>query len=199
LPYLAAGCIHLLLVAGVGGRDMVAAMAQGGTILSESGRPLFERIRNFIASSLGEGLPKSNPWRQSVALYLNAAGTESGYGFFAPHVPGSYHIVFELRYPDGRIEREEPHGDASGSEMRLASLVDLIGRMPDPSVRDGIIRLLAEDEWHGHDDASEIRVIFGRTNFPRIGQYEQGARESYHVISAFDARKESGVLSRPTP
>ena len=38
----------------------------------------------------------------------NIAGIETGYGYFAPNVPGGYRLVFELHYPDGRVEYELP-------------------------------------------------------------------------------------------
>ena len=50
----------------------------------------------------------SNPVRQALATYLHIAGIETGYGYFAPNVPGSYKLVFELHYPDGRVEYELP-------------------------------------------------------------------------------------------
>jgi hypothetical protein len=46
--------------------------------------------------------------RNGITVYLHSAGIEAGYGFFAPNVPPNYKLVFELHYPDGRIDYEIP-------------------------------------------------------------------------------------------
>ena len=44
--------------------------------------------------------------RETIAFYLHAAGIEVGYGYFAPNVPYSYKLVFQLTYPNGTTEYE---------------------------------------------------------------------------------------------
>ena len=63
----------------------------------------------IVSIGLGQDLAASNPAREALATYLHIAGIESGYGYFAPNVPGSYKLVFELHYPDGRVQYELPH------------------------------------------------------------------------------------------
>ena len=70
--------------------------------------PVWDRGAEITAVLLGQTLPETNPVRQTVSAYLNLAGIEAGYSYFAPNIPENYKIVFELHYRDGRTEIELP-------------------------------------------------------------------------------------------
>jgi hypothetical protein len=189
----------LLFVVCVGSRDLFSALVKGETVLADSAGSISAKAEQLVASVLGQHLPKSNPYRESVAVYLNCAGSEAGYNFFAPHVPGSYRLVFELHYQDGRVEYETPHGDAAGSEVRLATLLDLIGHFDNRIVREGLIRLLAQDSWRQHQNLTRIRTVFGLVNFPTVDEYAKGISESYRVLYGYDFTPQAQSLTAVKP
>jgi hypothetical protein len=45
---------------------------------------------------------------RAIATYINVTGIEVGYGYFAPNVPETHALVFELSFPDGHLEYESP-------------------------------------------------------------------------------------------
>jgi hypothetical protein len=188
LPYIAAACVHLLLVVCAGSADLFAAFGKGGTLFPNSHDRLFGKAEKFVQSVLGNGSSRGNACSQGVALYLHSAGIEAGYNFFAPHVPGSHRLLFELHYGDGRIEYDVPHGDAPGSEVRLASLLDLIGHFTNNAVREGLICLMAEDICRQHRNVVMVRAFFGVVNFPRADVYEKGTNASYRVLYSYEFR-----------
>lgn len=184
--YIAAAIGHLLLVVAAASADLLAALAKGETLLPDDASALFGKAEKFIRPVLGQGLTKSSSWGECVALYLHSAGCEAGYNFFAPHVPGSHVLIFELRYNDGHIDYELPRGEAIGSKVRLASLLDLIGHIENETVRQQLIRLIAEESCRSHPDVATVHAIFGMVSSPTISHYENGAPESYRVLCSYD-------------
>ncbi len=135
---------------------------------------------------LGRGLSSSNPIRQATTTYLHLAGIETGYGYFAPNIPGGYKLVFELHYPDGHVEAEVPRVNSSAGELRLASLLDQIGRTDYEPLRRLMIRMLAHSVWRAHPDAITIRAVFGAATLPAMSEFEKGKRGSYEFLYAYD-------------
>ncbi len=103
-------------------------MAEGPTIFPASFKSFSQKAETAVSVALGQHLAASNPIRQALATYLHLAGIETGYGYFAPNVPGSYKLVFELHYPDGRVEYELPSVSGAAAGLRIAGLLDTIGR-----------------------------------------------------------------------
>lgn len=184
--YLAGVIFHLLLVLTVSCRDTFVVLSKGHTIFPSSLDSSWREAGSVTTSLLGQDLPKSNPLREGLSAYLNAAGVEAGYGFFAPHVPGTYKLVFELHYRDGRIEYETPKVKTGSAGLHLVSLLDFIGQVEDGVVREGMIKLLVYATWREHRDVSMIRAIFGTVDFPTANAFERGRRESYQVLYAYD-------------
>ena len=195
--YIAAAIVHLLLVAGAGSADLLAALTKGGTLFPESADNLFAEAEHVVRPVLGQSVRRRNLWGKSIAFYLHSAGCEGGYNFFAPHVPGSHLLVFELKYKDGRVEYKFPHGAAVGSKVRLASLLDLIGHIEDETVRQQLIRLIAENSCRGEQELASVHAIFGIVSSPRIAQYEKGSRESCRVLYTYDFTPGSLLPSQP--
>ncbi|HTG28779.1 MAG TPA: hypothetical protein VK818_11210 [Methylomirabilota bacterium] len=128
----------------------------------------------------------SNPVRQALATYLHLAGIETGYGYFAPNVPGSYRLVFELHYPDGRVEYELPSVSSAAAGLRIAGLLDTIGRTPYDALREHLVKMLARSIWREHPDVKTIRAVFGSIILPGVNDFEQGKRQSYEFLYAYD-------------
>ncbi len=124
--------------------------------------------------------------RQGITAYIHATGIEGGYGFFAPSVPDSYKLVFELHYPDGRVEYELPHVADAATGLRLSTLLDQIGRTEYDPLREVMLKMLAYSMWEAHPDASVIRAVFGFVALSTAEEAMEGKTESYYSLYAYD-------------
>jgi hypothetical protein len=145
------------------------------------------RVGETITSiPLGEKLSVENPIRQGIAAYLQGAGIDAGYGYFAPNVPDNYKIVFELRYADGRIDYELPRVGGAATGLRLTSLLDRIVEETYEPLRAMFVKMLAYSIWQDHQDATSIRAVVGYVELPTPDEFERGRKESYHALFAYD-------------
>lgn len=136
--------------------------------------------------SLGQKLAAGNPIREAVSTYVHLAGIETGYGYFAPNVPGTYALVFELHYPDGRTEYESPSVRSATAALRVAGLLDAIGRTPHDALREILVKTLAQSVWRKHPDVESVRAILGSVILPGVREFQAGKRESYEFLYAYD-------------
>jgi len=128
----------------------------------------------------------SNPVRRGIATYLDAAGSQSGYTFFAPNVPGYHRLILELYYHDGRVEYDSPHVSGGAAALRLDSLLDRLAEPGYEPLREVVVKMLAFSVWQEHRDVEKIRAIFGSVNQPGIRDFEHGKRESFQPLFSFD-------------
>jgi hypothetical protein len=163
--YLGWLMFHLLLVTGISCRDILESFTTA---------PVRHGQTTFV--------------RSSVNAYLNLAGVENGYGFFAPNVPNQYKLVFELHYPDGKIDYDVPHVASDASGLRVATLLDYMGQVRDDTVRRLIVKMLTYSLWHEHPDAVMIRTFFGSMTVPSPTEFQAGARNAYRVLYAYESR-----------
>jgi hypothetical protein len=168
-------------------RDELGDIGHGYTYLPEFFVTASSKAQWLTRFFLGE-TARSNYWQQAVALYLNAAGIESGYGYFAPNVPSNYKIVFELHYSDGRVEYELPEVHDAEAGLRLSTLLDTIGRTDVPLLREELLRMLAYSAWRQHSSAEIIRAVFGVNRLSGTGSFVRGTKPSYQFIYAYDFR-----------
>ena len=117
---------------------------------------------------------------------MHAAGIEAGYGYFAPNVPYSYKLVFELTYPNGTTEYELPSVGTPETGMRLPTLLDFIAANRYEPLRQLILKMLAYSVWQHHRDALKIRAVFGAVITPSMAGYERGDEPTYAVVCAYD-------------
>jgi len=184
--YVAWFSLHFLLIVSFSCRETLQLVVQGPTIFPACVRSLAQKAETAVSVALGQHLASSNPIRQALATYLHLAGIETGYGYFAPNVPGSYKLVFELHYPDGRVEYELPPVSGAAAGLRLASLLDKIGRTPYDALREHLVKMLAASIWREHPEVKTIREIFGSIRLPSVHEFEEGKRESYQFLYAYD-------------
>ena len=184
--YLAYVVLHFLLVTTISCRDTLWLVAHGLTTLPSPFRNFSQRAETVASAALGQNLAGSNPIRQAFATYLHIAGVERGYGYFAPNVPGSYKLVFELHYPNGRVEYALPGVNSHAAGLRVASLLDEIGRTRYDAVREYLVKTMTRSIWREHPDGMMIRAIFGVSTLPSIDEFEQGKRESFEFLYAYD-------------
>jgi hypothetical protein len=184
--YLAWVGLHFLLIITVSCCDIVWLAAHKLTILPSSFRIAAGKLEPIAAGALGEKLLASNPIRRALLTYLHVAGIDSGYGYFAPNVPAGYKLVFELHYPDGRLEYALPAVNSAAAGLRIASLLDEIGRTRSGPLREHIVKTLAASILREHPGVKTIRAVFGSLNLPSAAEFERGKRESYDFLYAYD-------------
>jgi hypothetical protein len=178
--------LHLLLIVSFSLRDTLWLVAHAPTIFPSSFKSYSEKAGGVISALMGQRLAASNPVRQLLATYLHIAGIETGYSYFAPNVPGSYKLVFELRYPDGRVEYELPRVGSDAAGFRVAGLLDKIGRTPYSALREHLMRMMAASIWREHPEVKTIRAVFGSITVASVNEFEHGKRESYQFLYAYD-------------
>jgi hypothetical protein len=184
--YIACFALHFSLLALVSCRQTLSVMVQGNTVLPHSWDAGLMGAEALASTALGERLKASNLCRQAVAFYTNSAGIETGYGFFAPNVASTHKLVFEIRYPDGRVEYDLPRVGGAATGLRLTLLFDNIARARYELLRETMCKMMAFSVWRHHPGASLIRVVFGLVNPPSIADFERGQKESYEVLFAYD-------------
>ena len=183
--YAAFFILHFLLITAVCCRETFSLIAQGVTIAPESLKNFGSKVESFFSAAVGFRGHASSQIQDLIITYLEAAGIAGGYGFFAPNVPPSYALVFELHYRDGSVEYEMPSPLGSASNLRLAGLLDEIGRLNDDS-RTVMLKTLAYPTWQKHQNAESIRAFFGVLRIPGLEEYQQGKRGSYEFFYQHD-------------
>jgi hypothetical protein len=184
---LAAGAgVHFLLIFVVSCRETSWLVSQGLTILPSSFKSAGARIEKISSAALGSGLAKANPLRQAVAAYIHVAGTEGGYGFFAPNVPDSCTLLFEIHNADDSVEYALSPVQTAAADLRVAGLLDKLGRSEYDPLREGLIKMLARSVWQAHPHAKSIRAVFGSVRLPSISEFEAGKKPSFEFLSAYD-------------
>ena len=184
--YAACAGVHFLLLAVVSFRGIFALVAEGLTILPSALDKYARSGEVVLASVLGKDLAASNPVRRGIVTYLHAAGSQSGYTFFAPNVPGYYKLILELYYQDGRVEYDLPHVTGGAAVLRLAGLLDRLAETGYEPLREVVVKMLAFSVWREHPDVKRIRAIFGSITPPSISDFERGKKESFQPLFSFD-------------
>lgn len=129
-----------------------------------------------------------------MATYLHLAGIETGYGYFAPNVPGACKLVFEIHFHDGRVEYEAPRVNSTAARLRLAGLLDKMGAEEYEPLRKIMVRMLASSVWREHSDVESVRAVFGSMVLPTIAEFQAGRGASSQFLYAYDV-----INSEPEP
>ena len=191
--------LHFLLITTVSCRDTLWLVGRGLTIFPSSFNSFSQKADTVVEAALGRHLGASNPVRQALATYLHIAGIETGYGYFAPNVPASYKLVFELHYRDKPVEYQLPHVHSAAAGLRLAGLLDEIARTRNDTLREYLVKTLARSIWRDHPDAIAIRAIVGLINLPSVNEFEHGKGESYEFLYAYDFSRTDKATELKTP
>jgi hypothetical protein len=178
--------LQLLLIISFSCRETLRVVAEGPTILPVWFKNFSQQAQTAFSLALEQKLKASNLVREALNTYVNIAGIETGYGYFAPNVPGGYRLVFELHYADGRVEYELPSVRSEAAGLRIAGLLENIGRTPYDAMREILVKTLAQSVWHEHRDVESVRAILGSVTLPSVREFEQGNRESYEFLYAYD-------------
>jgi hypothetical protein len=167
-------------------RDTFSVLAESATFFPRSLDRYWRAGATITSIPLGQTLSVENPIREGIAAYLRSAGIAAGYGYFAPNVPDTYKIVFELRYADGRADYELPRVGGVATGLRLSGLLDRIAEESYEPLRAMFVTMLAYSIWQDHQDAMSIRAVVGYVELPAPDDYERGQKESYHALFAYD-------------
>ena len=178
--------IHFLLITAVCFAGLFSLIAEGATILPSALSPYARKAELIAAWLLGKQADASSLVRRGIATYLHAAGIQAGYTFFAPNIPGSHKLTFELWYEDGRVEYEAPHVRGKAAALRLDSLLDRLAESRYEPLREVVAKMLALSIWREHPDVKRIRAVFGSVNTPSITEFEHGKGESFQPIFSYD-------------
>ena len=95
-------------------------------------------------------------------------------------------MVFELHFADGRVEYELPGVSSAAAGLRVATLLDEIGRSRSDPLREYMVKTLAASVWREHPDVKKIRAVFGSVTPPDIAEFEQGKAETFQPMFSFD-------------
>jgi hypothetical protein len=185
--YLICLAVHLAFIVTVCCRDTFSALAETHAFSATALK--WSEAEALSSVALGEQLSASNQYRQTVAAYLRCAGIEYGYGYFAPNVPDSFRLIFEIQYPDGRVESDVPTVSGHPFGLRLTTILENIGRISYQPLREMMIRMLTYAEWSEHPEATSIRAILGTVRLPSPAQFERGEDATYQPISSYEFRR----------
>jgi hypothetical protein len=188
--YVAWLALHLLLITVISCRDTLWLVAARLTILPSCFNRIAQALEPVSTAALGRNLAPSHPLRRTLLTYCHIAGIDRGYGYFAPNVPGNYKLVFELHYSDGRVAYDLPVVGSRAAGLRIASLLDEIGRTRSEALREFLIKMLAQAAWREHPDVEMLRAIFSSRELPDWHEFKRGARESDKFLYAYDFRRE---------
>ncbi|MBA2622118.1 MAG: hypothetical protein H0U88_00670 [Chthoniobacterales bacterium] len=130
--------------------------------------------------------------KEVLVAYLHLAGIESGYSFFAPNVPRSYDLAFEVYLP-GRIEYVPLSFARSEESLRWFSLMDYVGQTASDPVRQVVLKLIAHSIGQQYPTATRMRASVGTMVLPTPAEFRQGKRGSRRVLYAYDFRMDSGA------
>src|SRR6266700_6084207 len=147
--YAAWAGVHFFLITVICLRGIFALVATDATILPSALNTCARSGEVVLASVLGKDLAASNPWRLGIATYLHAAGSQAGYGFFAPNIPGYHKLILELYHEDGRVEYDSPHLSGKAAALRLDSLLDRLANPRYEPLREVVVKMLTFSVWQG--------------------------------------------------
>jgi hypothetical protein len=183
--WIAALAIHLLLVLAVSAWDIVDLAARGRTLVPA---PIASGARDFahiMESMSPRQLHRSNLVRQTVIGYVHAAGIESPYSYFAPNVPPTLQVVFEIQHRDHHVSHKVPSARSATDQLRLSALIDRsVGEQG--LWREVVLQMLGSSIWEDNPDAVEIRAIVASRTFPGPSEFLQGAQESYDFVCSYN-------------
>jgi hypothetical protein len=134
------------------------------------------------------GLPRSkiNLLRQALIPYLACGGMDAGYGYFAPNVPNSYQLSFELHGTDDRIELRSLQLASSDLGLRVASLVDQIGGTSAPELREHMLKKIAMVVARRNSVVRNVHVSLSQITSPTLGEYARGQRQTAVLLYQYN-------------
>jgi len=188
--------LHFLLLVTVSCRETLWLVARRLTILPGGPGSYPQKAEGVAAAILGQHLAASNPLRQTFATYLGLSGIDAGYGYFAPNVANSYRLLFELHYPDGHTEYRLPRVNRPAAGLRLASLLEQIGRTQSDALREYMVKTLAGSVWREYPEVKAIRATLAQMVQPTVADYVRGKELVYEPLYTYDFSLDSDSIQQ---
>jgi hypothetical protein len=196
--WIVALAMHLLLVLAVSCWDIVDLAARGRTLVPApiaSGAGDFAQIMESMSP---RQLHRSKNLRQTVIGYVHAAGIESPYSYFAPNVPPTLQIVFEIQHRDHHVSHKVSSARSATDQLRLSALIDRsVGEQG--LWREVVLQMLGSSIWEDNPDAVEIRAIVASRTFPGPSEFLQGAQESYDFVCSYNFKFDTAQFENGHP
>jgi len=183
--WTAALIVHFSFIGAISCWDILDLVATGRTMLPPAIAAPAKQLSGAIQSISPRQLPRLNPIRQTIIGYAHMAGVESPYTFFAPNVPESLRVIFEIQFLDSRVVYDVPRVESHSEGLRLSALVDQAAAQPG-LWRDVVLRMVAASAADMNPDAIRIRVVVAARKFPAPGDYLTGAEPSYRYVCSYD-------------
>ena len=117
---------------------------------------------------------RSNLFFETVSLYSEISGTNTGYGFFAPDLPSSTIVEFEITDTTGYKYIVPTLLNTREGMERFKSGIDFFKQFE--NFREVIMRSWALRVFEQHPDAKYVTVVIKREDLPSIAQYKKGKR-----------------------
>jgi hypothetical protein len=137
-------------------------------------------------ASFGSRFARSGPIRETLMTYLVAAGADGGYGYFAPAVPDSCALTFQLRYSDGRTETQITHSANTPLGLRIGSLLEQIGGISSPKLSEHMLKNFATVLLRQHPKLNNGRISLWRVPSPTIEEHTRGERPKPALLCTHD-------------
>jgi hypothetical protein len=160
------------MLLGISGGEAAWLVGNSGTVLPQW---RLERL-----SSVPQAL------RQCANVYLHSAGIERGYSFFAPNVPNSFDLVFDIYLSDGTIMHVSPGFGAREDKLRWASATDYLGRMTSDQVREVLLKVIALSVRNQYPDAERMRVTLSKIRPPTVAEFRAGNRPAPEPVYTYE-------------
>ncbi|MGI8819465.1 MAG: hypothetical protein ACR2ID_01110 [Chthoniobacterales bacterium] len=165
---------------------MAWLIGRGFTTLPKAAEAPSRAIATAVSTALGGNLGSGKPIAHLLRGYLQAAGIQAGYSYFAPNVSDSYRLLFELHYQEGRVEYEAFAPDNRETDLRLAGLLDEVIKTHSDALREVIVKLLVQSVWQRYPEVAHVRAVLAAWQMPSAAEYREGARGSYKFLYAYD-------------
>jgi hypothetical protein len=192
--WVAALAVHFLFIGAVSFWDIIDLIGSGRTMLPQTIAASATKLAEAMRSISPRQFALSNPIRRAIIGYSHIAGIESPYTFFAPNVPQSLKVVFEIHLADGRVIYDLPHVKSDTEALRLSALIDQAAAQPG-LWRDVVLQMLAASAADMNPEAIRIRVVVEALKFPPPADYLNGAQPSYKFVCSYDFKPEEARQS----
>lgn len=149
---------------------------------------MVERVFGGLERSLDPLVPEiaqDSKLQQNLIAYRHVAGIDTGYGFFAPRVPDLCKVVYQVEYLDGHMEEHLPGVTGGDAILRLSTIMDAIGHISTPAVREGLLRMLLRTEGERFADAKVVTIQFGTVRVPDFAQFRRGEQADFEVSESY--------------
>jgi hypothetical protein len=113
------------------------------------------------------------------------------HGFFAPNVPPACRLIIDVTDGQGTVKRGVLAPGGGESDLRRASLLDVLGRRTAGDVRDIMFGLLAKSLFEEQANATTVEVTMERLRRPTLIEFGSGSRERTERIYSYVFSRDS--------